>query len=334
MAIPDIERYLDRLKSPSEQHRQKAASRLVKMGATAVPALIEAIQDRDENVRRHAMSALGKIGDASAVPALIASLLDRGSSVRRYAALALGEIGDASAVPALIEAIQDSHWDVRRFAVEALGRFGDAPAVSALLGALYDSEWFVRSHAAEALNRLGDARALPRKALADPRLSPPEKIALLEAMRNVRYSEAGVTLRYPIPDLYRFCQSVVNEGDEEERAGAQAVLDYLNHVRPAERDPSREAQTLLRPAQGGQDFEHGEPASPFGGAGDARRTGSVVEAAVRGAVRSFPFPSPPPSLLPPAHGSKPARPESSVGATRFRTRNQRSISAISRAARR
>jgi HEAT repeat protein len=218
--------------------RRYAAEALGQIGdASAVPALIQALKDSNEYVRRYAAEALGQIGDASAVAALIQALKDSEEYVRRYAALALGQIG-LPAVPALIQALKDSNEYVRWYAAKALGKIG-LPAVPALIQALKDSEEDVRADAAEALGKIGDARALPRKALADPRLSPPEKIALLEAMRNVRYSEAGVTLRYRVPDLYAFCQTVVNEGDEEERAGAQAVLDYLNHLRPAERDPSR-----------------------------------------------------------------------------------------------
>lgn len=49
---------------------------LAQAGASAVPALIEALGDRDAYVRRAAAAALGRIGDAQAVPALEKLLSD------------------------------------------------------------------------------------------------------------------------------------------------------------------------------------------------------------------------------------------------------------------
>jgi hypothetical protein len=55
-------------------------------GAPAVPALIQALRDRSENVRRAAAEALGKLGDPQAVPAFIKALRDRSENVRFAAA--------------------------------------------------------------------------------------------------------------------------------------------------------------------------------------------------------------------------------------------------------
>jgi HEAT repeat protein len=84
---------------------------LVKIGTPAVPALIQALGDRSENVRRAAAEALGAIGDPQAVPALIQALGHETDpfaddwAVRRAAAWALGKLGDPQAVPPLIQAL-------------------------------------------------------------------------------------------------------------------------------------------------------------------------------------------------------------------------------------
>jgi HEAT repeat protein len=52
-------------------------------------------------VRNQAAEALAKIGDKRAVPALIAALKDEDEQVRNQAAEALAKIGDKRAVPAL-----------------------------------------------------------------------------------------------------------------------------------------------------------------------------------------------------------------------------------------
>jgi HEAT repeat protein len=78
-----------------------------------VTKLIEALKDKDNAtyVRSDAAMALGGIGPAAkaAVPALIEALNDKGFNVRYWAATSLGQIGPAAkdAVPALIEALKD-----------------------------------------------------------------------------------------------------------------------------------------------------------------------------------------------------------------------------------
>ena len=93
---------------------------VVGLGAPAVPALIQALGDLSENVRRAAAEALGKLGDPQAVPALIKALGDDWNAVRRAAAEALGKLGDPQAVPALIQALGDRSENVRRAAQQAI----------------------------------------------------------------------------------------------------------------------------------------------------------------------------------------------------------------------
>ena len=75
----------------------------------AVPALVVALNDPQDNVRQSAVDALGMIGPdaAPAVPALVAVLNDPEDKVGWIAASALGKIGPdaAPAVPALVAAL-------------------------------------------------------------------------------------------------------------------------------------------------------------------------------------------------------------------------------------
>ena len=61
---------------------------------------------------------------------LIKQLQDQNENVRRSAALALGRIGSKDAVSALIQALQDQ--DVRINAVQALGKIGTPEALKAV----------------------------------------------------------------------------------------------------------------------------------------------------------------------------------------------------------
>ena len=58
--------------------------------------------------RRHAVVALGDLGDPKAVPVLVKALKDKHANVRVSAADALGKIGDQAALPALTEAQSDT----------------------------------------------------------------------------------------------------------------------------------------------------------------------------------------------------------------------------------
>ncbi len=90
--------------------RETAADALARIGEAAIPDLVAALGDRDEDVRAEAARALAKMGPAAkaAVPALIVALGDRHEAVRRNAARALGQIGPAAepAIPALIRAMK------------------------------------------------------------------------------------------------------------------------------------------------------------------------------------------------------------------------------------
>src|SRR3954454_959052 len=76
-----------------------------------VKALVDALKDRDPDVRKAAAQSLGRIGrDAkAAVPALAAALDDAVVDVRGASALALGRVGpDArDAAPALARLLKD-----------------------------------------------------------------------------------------------------------------------------------------------------------------------------------------------------------------------------------
>ena len=75
------------------------------------PVLIEALKHKEDEVRRHAVVALGRIGPNAkeAVPFLIEALEDEEDEVQRQAIIALGKIGpDAKgAVSLLTETLED-----------------------------------------------------------------------------------------------------------------------------------------------------------------------------------------------------------------------------------
>ena len=121
-----------------------APSRIAKMAAVLsaeerrdAAALAGPLRDTDAGVRRRALLAAARIGDASSVGAAIEKLGDPVSEVRRMAAFAVGMLGDKAGVERLTAALEDADGLVRARAAEALGRLGDrraAPAVARMVG--------------------------------------------------------------------------------------------------------------------------------------------------------------------------------------------------------
>ena len=86
--------WIEQLKSPDDGMRLKAVRTLPERRADAaqvVPALIEALNDKEPDIRRGAAFGLGTFGDQGkeAVPALVARLSDKDTGVRKAAGTSL-----------------------------------------------------------------------------------------------------------------------------------------------------------------------------------------------------------------------------------------------------
>ena len=121
----NTENALMMLRSENYFESQKAAWELVGMGESAVPGLLEALEDPAPEVRYRAAWALGKIGDLRAIDPLIRAFNDNDSYVQWSAAEALAEINESKTVELLIQALDDNSSDVRETAAQALGSIGN-----------------------------------------------------------------------------------------------------------------------------------------------------------------------------------------------------------------
>lgn len=157
---------------------------------TAVPGLLEALDDQERDVRAAAARSLGRLGAVEAVEPLVyglaagrvpravagSALLATGSAalpalrelerraepeVRALAVELVGLLGDASDAALLVERLRDSSAETRAKAARALGRLGAREGASALREALRDRIPFVRACAAHALGDIGDRSAVP-----------------------------------------------------------------------------------------------------------------------------------------------------------------------------
>jgi HEAT repeat protein len=124
--------------------RQNARRRLVQLGDTAVPALVNGLQDPRERVRWEAAKALGEIRDPAAAPALVAALEDEEPAVRWLAASGLIGLGRDALAP-LLEGLEGhsntvSMREGAHRVLHALMREGKAREAQPVLDALENLE--------------------------------------------------------------------------------------------------------------------------------------------------------------------------------------------------
>jgi HEAT repeat protein len=125
---PAVPALREALKDSAVSVRAEAADSLGRIGGAsreATPALLDILKKDPETMVRGAVAhALGQIAGKDVVPALAQALKDREPQVRVHAAMSLGRLGAQAkeAIPALREALKDSHGDVRRNARLALKR--------------------------------------------------------------------------------------------------------------------------------------------------------------------------------------------------------------------
>jgi len=138
----------------------EALERFGKMAASAVPALINLLNNQNAEIREQAVKSLGSIGEPAidAVPALINALNDENDDIKCRAAETLGKIGPSSseAVTALSNALDEGKLECEFVLIMALENMGPAAvqAVPALVKALNGKN---RILAAEALGHIGPA---------------------------------------------------------------------------------------------------------------------------------------------------------------------------------
>jgi HEAT repeat protein len=176
------------LKDKNQDVRINAARVLYKMGPSAVqavPALIEALGDANENVVGYASAALAEIGVA-ALPALGCAMEDKNENIRREAIRSIRSMdrkAKKKAVTKLIELVQ-KHEDfaTRIEAIRSLTSCRDEheaviPALSTALA--LDKSEYVREAAVEGLMNFG-----PKASRAVPQLVAVMKSDLLDEERE------------------------------------------------------------------------------------------------------------------------------------------------------
>jgi HEAT repeat protein len=133
---------------------------LLDSGPDSVSELRTLLGDlRHPRRRRLIVVVLGELRAFEAVPELVAALGDPDDELRARACHALGKIGDPESAEALAAVAIDGElpWFVRTAAAGACGQIGDPRTADSLVKVLHSDEWYPRNAAAAALVQLGDA---------------------------------------------------------------------------------------------------------------------------------------------------------------------------------
>jgi HEAT repeat protein len=204
-----VERALTRLLGRADA-RAEIIEALVRHGPRVTDLLIEQLESEDLDIRKAAVVALGRIGDARATPALI-GVLDEDPELVIPAADALAKIGDPRAFDALLALVGEPHAAVRQAAVGALNSLGSPKMPGRVLPLLSDDDPNVRESAVKIagyfgypecadllLDRCRDEDERVRRAavehlpfLEDERATPALARALREETPKVRAAAAG-----------------------------------------------------------------------------------------------------------------------------------------------
>jgi len=130
---------------------------LVGSGEAAIPALLQALRDGDEQIHMVASIALEKIGKVAVLP-LIKAFREKDGLVRVKIADILANIG-GPALEEIISALRDPDEEVRVLSALVLGEMRNPGVIDPLISALADGSENVRAQAAVSLGEMGDARA-------------------------------------------------------------------------------------------------------------------------------------------------------------------------------
>lgn len=231
---------IEQLGSEDLEIRKSAVVALGRIGdARAAPALVEVL-DEDAELIIPAADALAKIGDPRAFEALLALVGDERAAVRQAAVGALNSLGSPEMPGRVLPLLEDADPNVRESAVKIAGYFGYRECADLLLERCRDEDERVRRAAVEHLPFLEDERATPALLRALRSETPKVRAAAAGAMALAEGAEVSASLIESLADedswVRYFAARSLGRRRSVESADALARLaqgDKSNHVRIA-----------------------------------------------------------------------------------------------------
>jgi len=143
---------IDQLAHDSCKVHGAAYDEVLKFGAAAIPALIEALDARSRYVRGGAAGLLGVLGAVEAVESLIACLEESDPYVLMCVCITLGALRDPRAIAPLWALADRDPASIRRQPVRHMGTIGSTKVVQKALASLVSLgdvkafQWLVEKH--------------------------------------------------------------------------------------------------------------------------------------------------------------------------------------------
>lgn len=163
--------------------RRQAAVLLGQMRDPAsASALAAHMSDADPVFRRAVVQSLGAINNADAKDAMLKLLSDKDPAIRALAATQLHGRKDADVVAALRTAASDKQPEVRERALISLSTSRDESAIAVLITAAKDSDALVRKAAIEGLAAFGSAQADRSQSTFEAALNDADDVVRVHAL--------------------------------------------------------------------------------------------------------------------------------------------------------
>ena len=227
-----VDTWLPRLESEDLLDREGAAQALGYLTKTeekrkAVPALIEALNDKAMEVQRNAAEALGRLQDERATEALVPLLKDREAEwwVADVAAESLCRIGrklNPETVAQIANSLKSEETMERASAAQALG-VGGAAAVEPLIVALADKEASVKAAAVQSLIAIGEPKGMDEALKA---------VKEGEVRRSI--SDWALRLEMNRDNMLKFLNDALRETDKNVRTWSAQKLGEIGDKRAIE----------------------------------------------------------------------------------------------------
>ncbi|MBI5195579.1 MAG: HEAT repeat domain-containing protein [Nitrospirae bacterium] len=140
--------------------RNSALEALISLGHTVTGHLKKAYNTPNPDVRKFVIDIVGRTKDPKALPVLLKAIEDKDDNVRSSAIEYLCDFRDKSAVTSLIPIMKGVNTWLAYHAVDGLGKIGDARAVDALVSALHRKD--LRKPVIKALGQIADPESLTK----------------------------------------------------------------------------------------------------------------------------------------------------------------------------
>jgi HEAT repeat protein len=223
---------IDYLTTGDQETRRSAVVALGRIGdRRAVPALIERLKNDDRELRLPIVAALARLGDVRAFEALLGLLGDDDIATRQAVIGALNSIGHPEMAARILPMLADANPLVRESAVKIAGYFGYESCITGVLACCADPDEAVRAAALEHLPYFDDPRALPVLRRAIETDTPVARAAAAKALAFVTSPDVQGMLERATGDPEPWVRyfSTISLGRQQTGTSVDTLARVANH---------------------------------------------------------------------------------------------------------